>query len=183
MTVPLSFPAVRCLPGATGVGAGGAALSLPWDARGRGHGTSVSGPLLESHWEAALGPAGALGQRMAEASACERRAGIYCILSWPLKHLGPEGGRFCLAQGSLIKQFPPAAPAASTLPSGASQSPRWPEARDLLKLRPLPAGLGAERSRGPCLKSGQPAGSGPTSRCWATLAPFSPRDTGPRGWQ
>lgn len=31
----------------------------------------------------------------------------------------------------------------------------------------------------PCLKSGQPAGSGPTPRCWATLVPSSPGDRSP----
>lgn len=87
-----------------------------------------------------------------EASACERRVGIYCILSWPLKHLSLWGRKevgSASAQGSLIKQFPPGTtPAASILPSGASQSPRCAGSPGtLLKLRPLPAGLGAERSR------------------------------------
>lgn len=105
---------------------------------GRGHGDICNwpgSPLLEPILGQLGSPRGAIqrqdqaqqglqglaqgppAQRMApEASACERRVGIYCILSWPLKHicwalpnrafLGPEGSRLCFCPGQPHKAIP-----------------------------------------------------------------------------
>lgn len=104
------------------------------------------------------------------ASACERRLGIYCILSWLLKHicwalqgrafLGPEGSGLCLSPGQPHKAIP--TQRCHTRKPPFSVGPLSPVCTGS-PLRPRPAGLGAKGtgSGGPCLKSGPLLDAGP----------------------